>query len=189
MSNELRVGFTKSDAEVSQYLDNFGGASPINLAAAVGAGQSKSAQGYMYLDFPGVGTSQLFTGITSDGLRQENIVDTLSYSIGKHALKFGVDYRRIDSSSTYSSPSVVGIFLGAHDVLNNSATETEVDETAAASPIFQEFAAFAQDEWRVRPGLNLSLGVRWDADPAPTGANGQDGYTVEGSYAILRRLK
>ena len=182
VSNELRMGFTKSDARVSQYLDDFGGAAPINLAAAVGAGQSKSAQGYMYLDFPGVGTSQLFTGITSDGLRQENVVDTLSYSIGKHALKFGADYRRIDSSNIYSSPSVVGIFLGAHDVLNNSATETEVDETTAASPIFQEFAAFAQDEWRVRPGLNLSFGVRWDADPAPTGANGQDPYTVEGSY-------
>ena len=189
MSNELRVGFTKSDAGVSQYLDNFGGASPINLAAAVGAGQSKAAQGYMYLDFPGVGTSQLFTGITSDGLRQVNVVDTLSYSVGKHALKFGADYRRIDSSYTYSSPSVVGIFLGAHDVLNNSATETEVDETAAAAPIFQELAAFAQDEWRVRPGLNLSLGVRWDADPAPTGANGQDGYTVEGSYADPATLK
>jgi hypothetical protein len=183
VGNELRIGFTKSDAGVAEELDDFGGAVPLNLAAAVGAGQSSAAQGYMYLDFPGAGFSEIFTGITSDGLRQNNDVDTLSYSVGKHVLKFGVDYRRIDSSYTYSSPSVVGIFLGAHDVLNNSATETEVEETAAAAPIFQEFAVFAQDEWRVTPSLNLSLGLRWDDDPAPTGSNGRDAYTAEGSYA------
>ena len=183
VNNELRIGFTKSDARVAEELDDFGGAVPLNLAAAVGAGQTNAAQGYMYLDFPGAGFSEIFTGITSDGLRQNNDVDTLSYSVGKHVLKFGVDYRRIDSSYTYSSPSVVGIFLGASDVLNNAATETEVEQVAPAAPIFQEFALFAQDEWRVAPSLNLSLGLRWDDDPAPTGSHGQDAYTIEGSYA------
>jgi len=69
VNNELRIGFTKSDARVAEELDDFGGAVPLNLAAAVGAGQSSAAQGYMYLDFPGAGFSEIFTGVTSDGLR------------------------------------------------------------------------------------------------------------------------
>jgi hypothetical protein len=188
MTNEFRLGFTKSDSGILPSLDNFGGATPINLAAAVGAGQSKSAQGYMYLDFPGAGTSQLSTGITSNRLRQWNIVDTVNYTIGRHSLKFGADHRRIDSGMSNSYPSVLALFYGASNVLNNAPLETEVEAGTSAAPIFQEFAAFAQDEWRVRPTLVLSLGLRWEVDPPPTGANGQDAYTITGAYTVPASL-
>jgi hypothetical protein len=181
VTNDLRLGFARSDAKVLQSLDDFGGAVPINLAAAVGAGTSPRAQPTVFLDFPGAGYTEISSGPTSNGLRQWNAVDTLSYNVGEHALKFGVNYRHLVSPIAPASPQVYGLFFGASDVLNNVATETGVLALANATPVIQEFAAFGQDEWRLRPALTLSLGLRWEVNPPPTGANGQDAYTVSGS--------
>ena len=183
LNNDLRLGYARSDSKVLQYLDSFGGATPVNLAAAVGAGSSRNAQPTVFLDFAGAGYTQISSGPTSNGLRQWNAVDTFSYLAGKHAFKFGADYRHLASPISPSSPQVYGLFFGASDVLNNAATETGVLAVANATPVFREFAAFAQDEWRVRPTLALSLGLRWEINPPPTGANGQDAYTVSGSLS------
>jgi outer membrane receptor protein involved in Fe transport len=37
---------------------------------------------------------------------------------------------------------------------------------------------YAQDSFRVTPRLTLDYGVRWDYDPAPTGANGKSLYVL-----------
>ena len=179
-NNDFRIGYARSDSQVLQYLDNFGGAIPINLATAVGAGSSPAAQPTVFIDIAGAGYTQISAGPTSNGLRQWNVVDALDYVTGKHALKFGVDYRRLASPILPSSPEVYAEFDSASDVLNNAASETSVVEPVNATPIFQEFAAFAQDEWRASPTLAVSLGLRWEINPPPTGANGQDAYTVSG---------
>ena len=180
MTDDFRLGFARSNSKVLQYLDSFGGATPINLAAAVGAGPSLNAEPSVFLDFA-PGYTEISTGPSANGLLQWNAVDTLSYVAGKHTLKFGADYRRLASPITRLSPEVYASFFGASDVLNNAATETSVEVLVNSTPVFQEFAAFAQDEWRLRPALALSLGLRWEVNPPPTGANGRDAYTVSGS--------
>ena len=34
-------------------------------------------------------------------------------------------------------------------------------------PLYTNFSAFAQDEWKVSQRLSLSLGLRWEVNPAP----------------------
>ncbi|HEY2964344.1 MAG TPA: hypothetical protein VGJ37_18135, partial [Pyrinomonadaceae bacterium] len=41
-------------------------------------------------------------------------------------------------------------------------------------PVYHEFSAFGRDAWRVSRRLTLDLGLRWDVNPAPTEANGND---------------
>jgi hypothetical protein len=180
-TNDFRIGFARSDSKVLQYLDDFGGAIPVNLAAAVGAGPSPSAEPNVTLQFAGAGLSQIQTGPSANGLRQWNAVNTLSYVNGKHALKFGVDYRHLNSPISTLSPEVYALFFGASYVLRNATTETVVVKLDHVTPIFQGVAAFAQDEWRLRPSLALSLGLRWEVNPPPTGADGEDAYTLSGS--------
>jgi hypothetical protein len=189
LSNDLRVGFARSDAKVSQHIDSFGGASPIDLATAVGAGGSGRGEGYVYLSIAGAGTTSLMAGVTSNNFRQWNLVDTVNLTRGKHALKFGFDYRHFKSPLSYSSPEVLPEFLSAKDILTNAPTASIAIVSTNGTPVFQELAAFAQDEWRARPALALSLGVRWEVNPPPTGADGQGPYTVSGSVASPSTLQ
>ena len=161
ISNDFRLGFARSDSRVLQTLDNFGGALPIDLASAVGQGKSAGAQPSLFLQFAGAGFTELSSGASGNGLRQWNAVNTLSWTAGKHAFKFGVDYRHIRSPIQPSALQMYPLFFGASDVLNNSASETSVLAFSRATPVFEQFAAFAQDEWRLRTSLTLSLGLRW----------------------------
>jgi hypothetical protein len=183
MSNDFRLGFARSDSRVLQTLDNFGGALPIDLASAVGQGASAGAQPSLFLQFAGAGYTELSSGASANGLRQWNAVNTLGWTAGKHAFKFGVDYRHIRSPIQPSALQMYPLFFGATDVLNNSASEISVLDFSRATPVFEQFAAFAQDEWRLKPSLTLSLGLRWELDPPPTGADRQDAYTLSGDLS------
>jgi Carboxypeptidase regulatory-like domain/TonB-dependent Receptor Plug Domain len=183
VSNDFRLGFARSDSRVLQTLDNFGGALPIDLAAAVGQGATAGAQPSLFLQFAGAGFTELSSGASQNGLRQWNAVNTLGWTAGKHAFKFGVDYRHIRSPIQPSALQMYPLFFGASDVLNNSASVISVLDFSRATPIFEQFASFAQDEWRLRPSLTLSLGLRWELDPPPTGADGQDAYTLSGNLS------
>ena len=52
---------------------------------------------------------------------------------------------------------------------------------APAYPLYTNFSAFAQDEWRVSQRLSLSLGLRWEVNPAPGVTQGLKPYTIQGS--------
>ncbi len=183
--NDLRVGYTRTDSTQEGTLDNFGGATPIDLAAAMGASSSRGPNLRMQIFVPGAGFSLLADNTAAGNrLRQWNLVDTFSIVEGHHQLKIGVDYRRIVSPATgQGSPFIVPVFSGANQVLNNTPLILAVQNNLSVTPIFNETAVFVQDEWRVTPSLNLSLGLRWEVDPPPHGANGQDAFTLLGSIS------
>ena len=52
---------------------------------------------------------------------------------------------------------------------------------APAYPLYTNFSAFAQDEWKVSQRLSLSLGLRWEVNPAPSVTQGLKPYTLQGS--------
>jgi Carboxypeptidase regulatory-like domain len=182
-SDDFRLGFARSDSRVLGTLDGFGGAMPIDLATAVGQGASPGATPSIFLDFSGAGYTELQSGASENGLRQWNAVNTWAWILGKHAFKFGVDYRHIDSPIRPSTLQMYPSFFGAADVLNNAATETSIVALSTSAPIFDQLAGFAQDEWRLRPSLSLSLGLRWEFNPPPSGANGRDAYTISGDLS------
>jgi len=182
-SNDLRLGYTRSDAEFVGTLDSFAGATPIDLAAAMGAGSSAGSLLQMQIVVPGAGSATLSRTIANNRLRQWNFIDTFSIAFGRHHFKVGADYRRIVSPNNPVSPQIVGAYFGAQQVLSNKPFALAVLNSVGATPIFNETAVFFQDEWHLTPRLNLSLGLRWEADPAPHGANGQDAYTLLGSIS------
>ena len=66
-------------------------------------------------------------------------------------------------------------------ILNNSADSTLVERERSPQPVYNQFAVFGQDEWRVTPVLTLSFGVRWEIDPAPHSGNGVKPYPLLGT--------
>jgi TonB dependent receptor len=45
---------------------------------------------------------------------------------------------------------------------------------------FKNFSAYAQDRWRVSARLSLVYGLRWELNPAPTGRDGTELFTLNG---------
>ena len=181
MTDEFRLGYDRANSSQVGSIDNFGGASPTNLAQDVGIGGYGNAFPGFFFFVPGVGSSELSLGDTANRGLQWNVINTLSLLKGDHQFRLGVDYRRIRSPLTPPSPYVVGLYEGEQEVLSNQALDVDVDKTDPATPIFNELAAFLQDQWHVAPGLSAALGIRWEVDPAPSEANGESAYTVLGN--------
>jgi hypothetical protein len=182
LSNEFRIGYVRSRSALVSSLDTFGGAVPINLRSAMGIpGTYTSSAPTPYIYISGVGSSALSLNDALTKLHQWNITDTLSWLRGHHALSFGIDERHI--SSSLAPPDLVALaeFLSRQSMIANSVDYNFLEKNDPSVPIFNEFAAFAQDEWRISPSLTLSLGLRWEVNPPPHGADGNDAYTVLGN--------
>ena len=92
----------------------------------------------------------------------DNVTDSLSRSMGKHQLKFGLDYRRLrpqEGSLTYQLEYEFGSLA---NVLANSVPAAFVaSRTADVQLIISNWSLFAQDTWSVRHDLSITYGLRW----------------------------
>lgn len=181
INNEARLGYTRSDAIQQRLLDTFGGALPVDFSTALSVGSSNNDTNLWELFVSGVGYTYLQTLDTHNNSDQWNVTDNLSISSGHHQLKFGIDFRRIKSPTAPSPASVEVVYLAASQVLNNKAYYADLLKQQSATPIFNEFAAFAEDEWRISPSVSLSLGTRWEVNPPPTEAHGNNAFTILGN--------
>ncbi len=183
LTNEFRLGYDRNDAANVGAIDGFGGASPIDLAAAMGTNVAKTSYPSIELDADNIGSTLLSVPNSSNIGRQWNLVDTLSASMGRHQLKLGVDYRRIKSPLRPPELAAIADYASPQSVTANSADISEITRYVPATPMFTEMAFFVQDECRVTPRLGISMGIRWEVNPAPGEAHGNDAYTLNGSIA------
>ena len=159
-SNEARFSWvqfsSRSDAEfpVSKMI-------PSMTIAGLGMVASNAQGARMGLGLP----------LGQPGFREHDtyqFTDAFSYATGSHSMKFGVELRRTDArllgilitrgNLTYSTLS---------NFVNDSATTAAKNFLLAGGESegfyrWHEFYAFAQDEWRIRDNLTLTLGVRYE---------------------------
>jgi hypothetical protein len=187
-SNEFRLGYARSDSADIGVLDNFGGATPTNLATDLGGNPAVTTLPEIVLYYSGIGEALMAPYYGRNLSRQWNFVDSFNLSPGHHNLKFGVDYRYIKSPITPVAIVPLTEFLSTQTVLDGAPDVSEVISNKSATPLFNDTALFAQDEWRVHPRVTLSLGLRWEVDPPPTEEHGDDAYTLLGSIGNAAAL-
>jgi carboxypeptidase family protein len=112
------------------------------------------------------------------------IADTVTWTRGKHAFKFGMDVRHVHDISqnlrnqfgAYSYSNVGNYILDAVLGKGCGTTATPVpcysNFTQAFGPLgfdfsTNDFSFFAADEWRIIPRLSLSLGMRYEYQQLP----------------------
>lgn len=182
-TNQLRIGYTDSESSGVTNLDTFGGAVPSSLADEFGISGSAQAEPVFDMYFPGVGSSSLATGISRNVGHQWNVTDTADSSIGNHHLRFGLDFRRIAAPLIPNNPLAEAFYESAQSVISNNADILVVSRSVSAEPVFTQTALFLQDEWHLSKAVNLSMGLRWEVNPAPTESHGNDAYTLRGNVA------
>jgi hypothetical protein len=181
LSNEFRIGYARSDSSSIGVLDNFGGATPIDLAAAMGASAFKQVVPVISINIAGIGEPLIATDNNKNLSRQWNLVDTVSMLKGHHSLKFGADFRHIKSVIAPPEVEPYGVFEQTQTILAGTPDIPLVFSFLQATPLFHQVAAFAQDEWRAHSRLSLSFGLRWEVTPPPTEQHGNDALTLRGS--------
>jgi len=115
--------------------------------------------------------------------RQLNYVDTLSWSKGRHSLKFGVDFRHLTPTNGYRPWDIGYDFDSVEELVStqiptNGYASVDTTDTSELRPIFNNLSFFAQDSWQVKSRLTLNYGLRWDYDPPPSEASGHPFYTA-----------
>ena len=182
-ANDLRFNITQNNAILAFDPTNAGGATPLDIASLPGPnGQPLNPVGTeltFILSYGGFPNYSL--GTTRNQQRQYNLTDTYTWSVHNHQLQFGADWRRL---STFIVPIVtgeIGEFFSEASVLANSAdfAGNFPFTTMRVVPVYNNYSAFIQDEWKASHRLALSLGVRWDVNPAPGNLNGSLPYTLD----------
>jgi hypothetical protein len=176
--SDLRFNYTWNDVESKQMIDSFGGAVPLSFDSIPGL--NEGTQGWLYFRIPGNNYPTYGLSPSSSRQRQFNIVETLNWSRGAHNIKWGVDYRRIATTSPLPTYYIQAGFGDLDEILINRPSILRVFHSdIAMRPVYDNFSAFVQDEWRLNSRLNLSLGLRWEVNPAPHDAGGNNPYNVD----------
>ena len=137
--NEVKFGFNRGNV----YTRNQG---VLGLATAVAVS-----------GFTTLGNNQLKIGVGNSFAG----IDNLTLVRGDHTLKFGVEVRRIQLNQGNTANGTV-TFSSTESFLINSVSSAKY---AAALPVNglrkTHVYAYAQDEWKLKPNLNVNLGVRY----------------------------
>lgn len=177
--NDLRVNFSRSRVNQSYFIDTFGGAI-VPPAGSIYPPFTTGAQGYFYLQIGDGEDNTISDGLFSDNVQKQfNIVDSLSYNAGNHALKFGVDYRRLAPVSDGGSYKRTLIFNTVSQLVTGVANTVSINAPQVIlEPRYDNLSLFAQDTWRLNPRTTLTYGLRYEIVPAPSEANGNEPVTL-----------
>ncbi len=176
LSNDFRLNYSSNDLSSRIVIDALGGSTPVDLVKLAGVSAVTEPDVALFIGSYGL---QLFPLVNRAAQKQWNLVDAVSASLGRHQVKFGVDYRRL-APFAGNVPIALYFYFSKNAVISNSAFGL-FNSSNPLYPLYKNFSAFAQDEWKVSQRLNLSLGLRWDVNPAPGVTQGLRPYTIEGT--------
>jgi hypothetical protein len=175
--NDFRANWSRTTGTTINVLTSFDGGVPPPMSAFFPAGSPYSF-GNGQATIAGVSEGTLYNNLQ----QQLNFVDTFSWVIGAHQLKFGVDYRRLNPIGR-ESLNHAALTSGFQDLVQGSVSTILLFDKSPLSVNVNNYSLFAQDTWKATSRLTLTYGLRWEINPAPESASsGLPLYAVQGIF-------
>jgi hypothetical protein len=194
--NEFRFGFTL-DQRGTQ--NPFNGAAVTSAANLTGIGPTFPFNGVTELDFSTLQSENAdrLASTTKSRLFQYN--DNVTWSKGTHTFKLGADIRHIEAvtplgffgADNYGTFSFSGGFTGQEfaDFLLGLPQQSNLDDVQQDNDgKTNNYAFYAQDDWKASQNVTLTYGIRYEFHPAYADASGNIGNfdpSVPGSGRVV----
>jgi len=180
--NDLRAGFIRfKDATLPLDFGTNYAEQVVGIPNANHGGNSSGLTKININNYQQLGDSLWVPETIAENIYQ--LADTMSWTRGKHSLKFGADFRRqqrnffqqtapsgqLQFFGNYSGNALADTLLGIPQATLQDHLFGIVDPTR-----YWDLSEFVQDDIRVRPNLTLNLGLRYEiSSPAggPTVGN------------------
>ena len=99
--------------------------------------------------------------------------DTVSWLSGKHSVQFGGEVRRFYNNNFFNSLGSFGFADLTHFLADQANSFSTLVGNANDKILESSWGLFAQDTYKLRRNLTLSLGLRYDWNSTPTEAAGR----------------
>jgi hypothetical protein len=123
----------------------------------------------------------------------EGISDTLIKTVHRHTISTGIDLihqRSVEDAVNYPADAIISFGggytgSGVADWLLGYMSSFEQGAGELADIQGWLVDPYVNDEFRVKPGLTLTLGLRWDPDFAPQSVGGRGAAFVSGQQSVM----
>jgi len=180
--NDFRFNISHSKGATTVQPIPFGGATPPSSTYLFQSNPTYTTDTSVFSLFFNDSTTDYYVGDdATNHQRQFNYVDTLSWTRGRHNLKFGADIRRLTPTNGYRPWDISYDFANVQALVQTQVpvyAGVDTTDTSELRPIFNNLSFFAQDSWQLTPRLTLNYGLRWDYDPPPSEGSGHPFFTA-----------
>lgn len=187
ISNEVRYMYGRDfEFEFNQTPTQYEQTNLVNTPSGYSNPQGLPPNVYLSGFFQ-FGTPQFLNRAALPDERRWQLADTVVWVRGSHTFKFGEDYIHTDDlisnlynqygGYTYSGNTPLGsylsdLYLSQNPVAGKSAKNYTYFNQGVGAPGLDfttgDYALFAQDEWKFRPRLSLTMGLRWEYEQFPS---------------------
>jgi outer membrane receptor protein involved in Fe transport len=185
--NEFRFGYNRF-ADVQLGIDTTDPA-PLGLPNNNPSRLGKGIPQIVLSGISGIGNSNLFP--FTDNLDTYQFIDNLTLLRGRHSLKTGIDFKRIqvDGLEDLSFAGTI-IFDGSQTGISSTADFIQGTPQSAfitrgftAPPIrLSNYYFYLQDDFKVSPRLTINAGLRYELNTVPTASNTLFNFTTSRGF-------